>query len=93
MRNQQAFSLVEVMLVMGLMGMAALVFVSMQKMQSRSQVTAATQFETFNLIQDIQLTLLNSKACMATLDGISLSEEETVLESIKNSLGNERFKV
>lgn len=94
MRNQQGFSLVEVILVMGLMGMAAMVFVSMQKLQSRSQVTASTQFEIFNLMQDIQLTLLNSKACMQTLTGLKLSEsEDTELEHIKSSTGENRFSV
>lgn len=94
MRNQQAFSLVEVMLVMGLMGMAALVFISMQKMQARGQATAATQFEIFNLVQDIQLTLLNSKACMETLNGITLNKDEpTPINVIKNSQGAERFQV
>ncbi len=94
MRNQQGFSLVEVMLVMGLMGMAAMVFVSMQKLQSRSQVTASTQFEVFNLMQDIQLTLLNSKACMQTLAGLKISADETTsFENIKSSTGENRFSV
>lgn len=94
MRNQQGFSLVEVMLVMGLMGMAAMVFVSMQKLQNRSQATASTQFEIFNLMQDIQLTLLNSKACMQSLTGLRLSEnEDTALEHIKSSTGENRFSV
>lgn len=94
MRNQQGFSLVEVMLVMGLMGMAAMVFISMQKLQSRSQVTASTQFEIFNLMQDIQLSLLNSKACMQTLTGLKLSASEpTSLESIKSSTGESRYSV
>ena len=94
MRNQQGFSLVEVMLAMGLMGMAAMVFISMQKLQSRSQATASTQFEVFNLMQDIQMTMLNSKACMNSLEGLKLSSSEpTALEVIKSSSGDDRYSV
>ncbi|MBK26713.1 MAG: hypothetical protein CME70_22120 [Halobacteriovorax sp.] len=82
--NQKGFSLVEVMVAAGIMGVLSMFFYKYFTEQMKSQKTVLMKMEEANVLNEIRILLMNSTNCLETLknqrldantDGIDTLEE------------------
>ncbi len=90
-RNQQGFSLMEVMISLGLVSITALVFMYMTQQQSRSQASAMKTSEITRLISEVDRLLSDQGACTETLRGFSLNNSTDAIVAIRSADGIARI--
>lgn len=76
--NQSGFSMVEVLMAMGLMGITALGVMQIQQSNTDTQVRAENSLEIFQLKQSLQQNFLDQNTCKATLAGLSNLNDTTI---------------
>jgi predicted hydrocarbon binding protein len=101
MKKANGFSLVEVMIVVGLLSGLAILFNSIVKNMHQGQATAETKMEELELRRIITTTLSDKAACINTFSGISIgggvnaikNNAGTILYQAGNIYGNNSLKI
>lgn len=83
-RSERGFSLVEVLVVVGLLGGLAVVMMNMTQQQTKNQVTAEVKFENLEFRRQIANVLAVKKSCERTFQTLKIGDPLTV---IRNSAG------
>ena len=76
-KNQKGFSLVEVMIAAGIMGVMAVFFYKFFADSMKQQKTVMMKMEEGNLINEIRILLMNMDNCSETLEGQRLNLDVT----------------
>lgn len=84
MISNRGFSLVEILVVLGLVGGLAVVMMNMTQQQSRNQVTAEVKFENLEFRRQIANILAVKKSCERTFQNLKIGDSFT---TIKNAVG------
>lgn len=84
MKKQQGFSIVEMLIVFGLMGFAALAYVALQENASKGQKRVETKYDELEIKRLITSQLLDYRACQHTF-----VTEEHVLGSTVKTIKNQ----
>jgi prepilin-type N-terminal cleavage/methylation domain-containing protein len=91
-KNKNGFSLVEVMIAIGLLGAGAVFFMKFQQKQMKSQKTVMNTAAITEYMASIKGYMTKPGVCQNSFKDIQLHEEEE-LEGIKRSDGKLKFKV
>jgi prepilin-type N-terminal cleavage/methylation domain-containing protein len=91
MTNKNGFSLVEIMLAIGLLGVLSTGIMKMFKLQTKSGKVMETQLEILQVYNSITLSLLNKEACSSTFSAVPQFENDAEVEFINNRAGNSIF--
>ncbi|WPU64943.1 prepilin-type N-terminal cleavage/methylation domain-containing protein [Peredibacter starrii] len=83
-RLDRGFSLVEVLVVVGLLGGLAVVMMNMTQQQTKNQVTAEVKFENLEFRRQIANVLAVKKSCERTFQTLKIGDPLTV---IRNAAG------
>lgn len=73
LNNKLGFSLVEVMVAMGVLGAGALTYMQIQKNNVSANKRSEARMDVNNLARDINTALVDAKACQNTFSGINFS--------------------
>lgn len=93
LKNKLGFSLLELMIVAGMIGGMALTITKLGEMGNRSVKTNEYMFEKNSFVQEIERYLLNKDICEATFKGASLSGAPNEVKEIKSQAGRLLFEV
>ena len=89
--NMKGFSLLELMIVVGLTGIVSLSSVKLMELQNKSQRNIGQNFEKQEIRNSIRNLLFVSKHCEKTFNGKTINNGTTV-DEIKYENGNVLFK-
>lgn len=91
--DNKGFTLVEILVAAGLMGILAVVMMNIFKQQTFSQKKTEAGFELSTLQQSINTTLLNAQACTNTLTVIpNIAVPNLTLTQIRDQANNVQFQ-
>lgn len=77
--NQKGFSLVQIMIAMGLLGVISVGIMQVMKTGSKTQTTLETSFELTSVLGQIERNLTSPTACEATVKDKSLGDALTAI--------------
>lgn len=84
MRQQNGFSLVQLMITAGLVGGLALVLIQLVSYQNQASKKAFVDQEVFEIINRVQTTLLDSEACKKSLTSLGNLSSPTAITTLKD---------
>lgn len=76
--NQKGFSMMEVVMAMGLMGITALGVMQIQKSTTTTQIRAENSLEMYQIRQRIQQNFLDQNICKETLEGFNMLNDTSI---------------
>ena len=85
-KNESGFSLVEVLVASGIMGVMAVFFYKSFNDNMKQQKTVITRMEEANIINEIRLLLMNQENCSATLKGQRFSLNVKGLDTLEEPI-------
>ena len=80
-RFDQGFSLVEILVAVGLAGGLAVVMMNMMQQQSKNQVTAEVKFENLEFRRQIANVLAVKKSCERTFQSLKIGDSVVAIQN------------
>ncbi len=90
LKNAKGFTIVEIMIAVGLMAGLSMVAMQMMKTQSTTSASISAKMDEMEIKRNIMLTLQDSIACKTTFAGKNIGQD---LTAIKSSKGVDLFSV
>lgn len=91
--NRKGFSLIEMMMVLGIMGVVATGFITFMKTQNKGQQTLAAQGESHILVSEMRTYLGKYNVCANSLVGKTFRSEGLEIQEILRPSGKVKYKV
>lgn len=94
MNNKNGFSLIEIVIAMGLASALLLFYMKMQAQQVKSQKSVNANLEIDSFTNDIKGAITKSGFCDKSFENVSLPDNSTAnIQAISDSLGKPRYMV
>lgn len=90
--NRKGFSLLEVIIALGLMGVASIFMMKLRQSQNKSQKTTENSAFIYDTFSEIRAYLQKPGVCSISLDGKKIAKDLQI-EVIKRHDGTEKYKV
>lgn len=90
MKSQSGFSLVEILMCLGMLGTLSMGVMHLVKNQTDAAKVAESRASELDFLNQVRQTLLNKLSCEETFIGLSFGD---TIESIKNSEGTSVYKI
>ncbi len=92
--NQSGFSLIQVLMVAGIMGFLSLMMMKMMTNQQKQQRSLEANLEVSNFLQTIRSELSRSRVCLENFKGVKVSGSNAIkIQHLKDATGKIRFQL